>query len=161
MQEVCGRSSLRQSSLSKLKGCASVALSPVTSQRVATKGAFATHATGTILLVCMKRETKVKQSPSQDRSTTRQEWSRERPQATQRETIAVATSNRVILEENNKQTSAIIPVWLSSAAQPSQEVLTYALLDSQSDTTFVLSEVVNALEADKEQVKLKLSTMTS
>ncbi|XP_053293853.1 uncharacterized protein LOC128454468 [Pleuronectes platessa] len=89
----------------------------------------------------LQRAPQVTQSPSQDRSTTRQEWSRERPQATQRETIAVATSNRVILKENNKQTSAIIPVWLSSAAQPSQEVLTYALLDSQSDTTFVLSEV--------------------
>ena len=111
---------------------------------------------------CLHEERdKGQQSPSQDRSATSQERSRERPQATQRETIAVATSNRVILEENNKQTSAIIPVWLSSAAQPSQEVLTYALLDSQSDTTFVLSEVANALEADKEQVKLKLSTMTS
>ena len=44
--------------MSKLKGCASVVLSPVTSQRVATKGAFATHATSAIPLVCMKRETK-------------------------------------------------------------------------------------------------------
>ena len=37
----------------------------------------------------------------------------------------------------------------------------YALLDFQSDTTYVLSEVAEALEANKEQVKLKLSTMTS
>lgn len=45
--------------------------------------------------------------------------------------------------------------------QPAQEVLVYALLDSQSDTTFILNEVAEALDASKEQVKLKLSTMTS
>ncbi|KAL6457443.1 hypothetical protein MHYP_G00344060 [Metynnis hypsauchen] len=50
---------------------------------------------------------------------------------------------------------------LKQVKQPAQEVLVYALLDTQSDTTFVLREVADALEADKEQVKLKLSTMTS
>ncbi|KAK0147266.1 hypothetical protein N1851_013318 [Merluccius polli] len=104
-----------------------------------------------------QRAPQVKLNPNQNRSTT----SQERPQAIQHGAIAVATSNRVILDEAYKATSAIIPVWISSAAQPAQEVLTYALLDSQSDTTFVLSEVADALEADKEQVKLKLSTMTS
>ena len=59
------------------------------------------------------------------------------------------------------QTAAIVPVWLSSATQRTEEVLVYALLDSQSDTTFVLSEVADALDVEKGQVKLKLSTMTS
>ncbi|KAI3352912.1 hypothetical protein L3Q82_019485 [Scortum barcoo] len=44
---------------------------------------------------------------------------------------------------------------------PAQEVLVYALLDSQSDTTFVLSEIAESLEVSKEPIKLKLSTMTS
>ena len=34
-------------------------------------------------------------------------------------------------------------------------------MDSQSDTTFVLSEIAESLEVNKEPVKLKLSTMTS
>lgn len=59
------------------------------------------------------------------------------------------------------QTAAIIPVWLSSTTQPTKEVLVYALLDSQSDTTFVLSEVAESLDTTKEPVKLELSTMTS
>lgn len=59
------------------------------------------------------------------------------------------------------QTAAIIPVWLSSTTQPEQEVLVYALLYSQSDTTFILSDVAETLKTDKEPVKLKLSTITS
>lgn len=63
------------------------------------------------------------------------------------------------------QTSAIIiqviPVWLSSTSQPGKEVLGYALLDSQSDTTFILSEIAGALNTKKEKVKLKLSTLPS
>jgi len=93
---------------------------------------------------------------------TNQERYKERPQPTQQEErTTAATSNRVTLGEGNTQTAAIIPVWLSSTCQPAEEILVYALLDSQSDTTFVLSEVAEALEASKQQVKLKLSTMTS
>ncbi len=73
----------------------------------------------------------------------------------------VVTSNRVIIDKANKQTASIISVWISSITQPAQEVLVYALLDSQSDTTFILNEVAESLDGSKEQVKLKLSTMTS
>ncbi len=59
------------------------------------------------------------------------------------------------------QTAAIIPVWISSITQTAQEFLVYTLLDSQSDTTFILNEVAEALDASKQQVKLKLSTMAS
>lgn len=93
---------------------------------------------------------------------TNQERYKERLQPTQQEErTTAAISNRVILGDGNTQTAAIIPVWLSSTCQPAEEILVYALLDSQSDTTFVLSEVAEALEASKQQVKLKLSTMTS
>ncbi|XP_067432783.1 uncharacterized protein [Thunnus thynnus] len=103
-----------------------------------------------------------KQTQSQEKPSTSQEKHQERPQSTQpKGTTTAATSNRVILEEANTQTAAIIPVWLSSTSQAAQEVLVYALLDSQSDTTFILSEVAETLEVNKRQVKLKLSTMTS
>lgn len=104
----------------------------------------------------------VKQSQAQEKSNNqKQEKNKPKPQAAQPKETATASTLRVIQDEATVQTAAIIPVWLSSASQPAQEVLVYALLDSQSDTTFVLSEVADALEADKEQVKLKLSTMTS
>ncbi|XP_061759712.1 uncharacterized protein LOC133554697 [Nerophis ophidion] len=113
---------------------------------------------------CLHEErTKDEQKPPQAKPSTSQENPNEiLPQAPQnKERTKEATSCTVILQKDNIQTAAIIPVWLSSTTQPTQEVLVYALLDSQSDTTFVLSEVADALEVDKEQVKLKLSTMTS
>ncbi|XP_056611900.1 uncharacterized protein LOC130428076 [Triplophysa dalaica] len=45
--------------------------------------------------------------------------------------------------------------------EPDKEVLVYALLDSQSDTTFILKDAAVTLGARKESVKLKVSTITS
>ena len=98
---------------------------------------------------------KEKPRPSQERNN-------ECTQSTQHQGVfTAATANRVLFHEPNMQTAAIIPVWLSATTQPAREILVYALLDSQSDTTFALSEVVEALEVTKEQVNLKLSTMSS
>ena len=58
-------------------------------------------------------------------------------------------------------TSMIVPVWVSAAGQPNQEVLAYALLDTQNDTSFVLEDTAVALSAQKTPAQLKLSTMTS
>lgn len=56
-------------------------------------------------------------------------------------------------------TSMIVPVWVSSQNNPSSEKLVYALLDSQSDTTFIDQEVSNSLKVDTYPVRLKLTTM--
>ncbi|CAM4729270.1 unnamed protein product [Leuciscus chuanchicus] len=45
--------------------------------------------------------------------------------------------------------------------EPDKEVLVYALLDSQSDTTFILKDATDTLGVKKEPVKLKVSTTTS
>lgn len=58
-------------------------------------------------------------------------------------------------------TSSIVPVLVSSAQEPHREVLTYAMLDTQSDSTFVLEDVLDKLNVDVQPVKLKLSTMTA
>ncbi|XP_039859773.1 uncharacterized protein LOC120716337 isoform X2 [Simochromis diagramma] len=71
------------------------------------------------------------------------------------------TSNRVTHESKNTQTSAIVPVYISTQNEPSKEVLIYALLDTQSDSSFILNEVANNLDTTKTQVKLNLSTMSS
>lgn len=57
--------------------------------------------------------------------------------------------------------SSILPVWVSSTKQPDQELLVYALLDTQSDTTFILDEVAQDLNTNKENVSLPLSTMST
>ena len=54
-----------------------------------------------------------------------------------------------------------VPVWVSAVDQPNQEVLVYALLGTQRDTSFVLEDTAAALSAQKTPVQLKLSTMTS
>lgn len=109
-----------------------------------------------------EEQTKEEQRPRQAKQSNPSQEYEERPPSTQhRETTMTATSNRVIRDEANTQTAAIIPVWLSFTSQPSQEILVPALLDSQSDTTFILTEVAEPLEANKEQAKLKLSNMTS
>ncbi|XP_060759736.1 uncharacterized protein LOC132870171 [Neoarius graeffei] len=56
-------------------------------------------------------------------------------------------------------TSMIMPVWISSTSAPEKETLVYALLDTQSSSTFVDQEVCEKMGAGLEPVKLKLTTM--
>ena len=58
-------------------------------------------------------------------------------------------------------TSSIVPVLMSSTEEPEREVLTYALLDTQSDSTFILEDLLDELKVDTQPVQLKLSTMTA
>ena len=72
-----------------------------------------------------------------------------------------AVSNKVTQENPSTLTSSIIPVWVSSTSQPDKEVLVYALLDSQSDTSFILDEVAQDLDTVKSKASLQLSTMAA
>ena len=49
----------------------------------------------------------------------------------------------------SSSTSMIVPVLLSSTKRPKEEVLIYAILDTQSDSTSILKETSNELDADK------------
>jgi hypothetical protein len=60
---------------------------------------------------------------------------------------------------NCSKCSMIVPVWISHKNRPATERLVYALLDTQSDTTFVLDETCDALGLEGQSVKLSLSTM--
>ncbi|XP_022102427.1 uncharacterized protein LOC110985605 [Acanthaster planci] len=59
------------------------------------------------------------------------------------------------------KSSMIVPVWVSHSDTPNQERLVYALLDTQSDTTFILDDTCDALGLDGPKVQLLLSTMFS
>jgi len=56
-------------------------------------------------------------------------------------------------------TTNVIPVWVSTASNPEKEILVYALLDTQSDSTFIDETVCEKLSAPCQQVNLKLSTL--
>lgn len=71
------------------------------------------------------------------------------------------TSNRVIQHDGNTHTSSILPVYVSTAANPEEEILVYALLDTQSVTTFILKDIADLLHVKKDPVRLKISTITS
>ncbi|KAL0150341.1 hypothetical protein M9458_054343, partial [Cirrhinus mrigala] len=71
------------------------------------------------------------------------------------------TSNRVVRKRNGTYTSSIVPVCVSTIAEPRKEILLYTLLDTQSDTTFILKDTAETLDAKKEPAKLKISTISS
>ena len=55
----------------------------------------------------------------------------------------------------------IVPVWVSSKSSSRDEYLVYALLDTQSDTTFILEKTADILEPNSETANLRLSTMSA
>ncbi|XP_061630981.1 uncharacterized protein LOC133478666 [Phyllopteryx taeniolatus] len=72
--------------------------------------------------------------------------------------------NKVLFHSSAKRssaTSSIVPVFVSSIVEPDKEVLTYAILDAQSSSTFILEDVLDKLNVGIQSVKLKLSTMTA
>lgn len=62
-------------------------------------------------------------------------------------------------QSRSQANSMIVPVWLSHASNPRTERLVYALLDDQSDTTFVADNVLNHLDVSGPETNLLLSTM--
>lgn len=108
-------------------------------------------------------ENRIKEAKRTPQSGQSKEKLKERnPELVQnKDTASEATSNRVIQDVNNTHTSTIVPVWVSATSEPNHEVLVYALLDTQSDATFILEEIAQALDTKKESVQLKLSTMVS
>ena len=60
-----------------------------------------------------------------------------------------------------QRTTMIVPVYISSEHRPEKEVLTYALLDTQSHVTFIAEELCETLQAPFYDVTMHLNTMTS
>jgi len=70
--------------------------------------------------------------------------------------VSLMTDNALV-----SKSTMVIPIYVSHQNDPNHEVLTYALLDTQSDTSFVSDFVVSQLGIDGTQTTLVLSTMTS
>ena len=80
-----------------------------------------------------------------------QDSSGETPSATVRQNVTSGQSGL---------TSMIVPVYLSSKSNPSTEILVYALLDTMSDSTFVVEPVVEHLSAPSTSARLRVTTIT-
>ena len=57
--------------------------------------------------------------------------------------------------------SMIVPVWVHHTNNPENAVLVYALLDDQSDTTFVSLDTLGNLGVDGQATQISLSTMNA
>ena len=70
-----------------------------------------------------------------------------------------ATCGKISKFGEESMTSMIVPVWVSTKNQPQKEELVYALLDTMSDTTFVLDDTIRKLDLRTENTRLRLSTI--
>lgn len=76
------------------------------------------------------------------------------------QTASAATGTSLhVSQVKNTCTSLIVPVYISHVERPSQEVMVYALLDTQSDTTFIVDSVCKDLGVSGQDTTLLLSTM--
>ena len=64
-------------------------------------------------------------------------------------------------EDKASKSTMVLPVYISHFENSNKQVLTYALLDTQSDTTFVTDHVLSQLGVSGTDTILCLSTMTS
>ena len=74
------------------------------------------------------------------------------------------TAGHVSLATHDQEVSKstmILPVYLSATDHSDKEVLTYALLDTQSDTSFIKESTARLLGVNGIDTQLRLSTMTS
>lgn len=56
--------------------------------------------------------------------------------------------------------SMILPVYISTQDNPNQEILVYALIDSQSDCSYVTKEVAEVLKPKGNEISVTINTMT-
>ena len=59
------------------------------------------------------------------------------------------------------KSSMVVPVCISHINDPNTERVIFAMLDSQSDSSFITEETAAGLGVEGRQVRLSLSTMTS
>lgn len=88
----------------------------------------------------------------------------ENPDKPKEPEVTVETCGRIIgpIPEMDTFTSAmIVPVWVSHKDRPHDEVLTYAMLDTQSSSTFMLDSLFETLKCPATKTKLTLTTLTS
>lgn len=80
-----------------------------------------------------------------------------------KEETAAVTCGKIMTPSPTEQftSSMIVPVWVAHKDNLESEVLVYALLDTQSNASFVLDQTCATLKCPTEPTNLELTTMTS
>ena len=73
-------------------------------------------------------------------------------------TTCVSNDN---LNYTARKSSMVVPVYVSHSDHPTKQVVVYAMLDTQSDTSFITDRTARDLGLTGKEVRLSLSTMTS
>ena len=72
---------------------------------------------------------------------------------------ACASNNH--LNNTPRKSSMVLPVYISHTNNPGKEIMAYAMLDSQSDASFITDNTAKALGLCGSETRLSLSTMTA
>ena len=72
-----------------------------------------------------------------------------------------ACASRRDTDRAPRKSSMIVPTYISHRDNPGREVLIYAMIDSQSDTSFITESAADALGLQGKEIHLSLSTMTA
>lgn len=73
--------------------------------------------------------------------------------------VFVSSHSGATSTSSGSLSSMIVPVYVSHAGNPNKEKLVYALLDTQSDTSFILDSTCESLDVSGPEINLSLSTM--
>ena len=102
-------------------------------------------------------------APVQFQSTNRGVGS-SRPPIPQQQGPKTATSNKVNTTHvpiSQNISAMIVLVYLSHKSCPDQKKLVYAMLDSQSDTSFITDQTLDSFDVPTEETVLNLATMNA
>ena len=79
----------------------------------------------------------------------------------QTQTVPVSASNsKTTVRAGSVMTTMVVPVMVSSEHNPNHEFMAYALLDTQSDATFVTQELIDELHPKTTDTVLELTTLS-
>ena len=77
------------------------------------------------------------------------------------QTSKALASLKTSTDEADSKCSMIVPVYISSSEDPDNEYLIYALLDTQSDTTFILNDICSMINSQYGTTRLDITTLNS
>ena len=104
----------------------------------------------------------VKDNPSADKAVGKSDCEQTRKtDAPKQKQPSVKDKVSLFIDASMSKSTMIVPVYVSHSSNPESEKLTYALLDTQSDTSFVTDEVLTDLGVQGTETSIVLSTMTS
>ena len=71
------------------------------------------------------------------------------------------TSSNEHLSVAQNKTSMTLPVWIHHVSDPAREILVYAMMDTQSDTSFITEKTAREIDVKGKPISLSITTLTS